>query len=117
MSVLPADGCRAEWMLEEESQTVWVTNLCLPGPEPFHTAVLLYTVHTPINSQHFNIYFPLPSHITIAFHPYCPRRITVNNKTVKVFTLLMDLLFTSFFHLLYICLSCEILPFFFCFFN
>lgn len=89
MSVLPADGCRAEWMLEEESQTVWVTNLCLPGPEPFHTAVLLYTVHTPINSQHFNIYFPLPSHITIAFHPYCPRRITVNNKTVKVFTFLM----------------------------
>lgn len=57
-------------MLEEESQTVWVTNLCLPGPEPFHTAVLLYTVHTPINSSHFNVYFPLPSHITVALRPY-----------------------------------------------
>lgn len=29
-------------------------------------AVLLNTVHTPINSELFNICFPLPSHITVA---------------------------------------------------
>lgn len=32
-------------------------------------ALLLYTVHTPINSQHFNICFPLPSRSAVALCP------------------------------------------------
>lgn len=33
-----------------KSQTVWVRNLCLPGPEPFHTLFLQFycTLYTPL---------------------------------------------------------------------